>query len=33
MFKPVSGSVLTTAIEDGVDSLSWEIDGFSYADG
>jgi predicted AAA+ superfamily ATPase len=27
------GSVLTAAIEDGVDSLSWEIDGFAHADG
>jgi hypothetical protein len=27
------GSVITTALEDGVDSLSWEIDGFAYADG
>jgi hypothetical protein len=26
-------SVLTTAIEDGVSSLSWEMDGFAYADG
>ena len=26
-------SVLTAAIEDGVNSLSWEIDGFAYADG
>jgi hypothetical protein len=26
-------SVLTAAIEDGVSSLSWEIDGFAYADG
>jgi hypothetical protein len=27
------GSVITAALEDGVDSLSWEIDGFAYADG
>jgi hypothetical protein len=27
------GSVLTAAIEDGLSSLSWEIDGFAYADG
>jgi len=26
-------SVLTEAIEDGVSSLSWELDGFAYADG
>jgi hypothetical protein len=27
------GSVITAALEDGVDTLSWEIDGFAYADG
>jgi hypothetical protein len=27
------GSVIMAALEDGVDSLSWEIDGFAYADG